>query len=144
MPLAPETIVIQGTELTAVHWQPAPLVTLTVLNADADVSETLVVGRVTLQSAAACVTVNTRPPIVSEPVRAVVGVFAVIEYTTLPFPEPDAPLLTVNQEAELAAVQLHPEAVVTPTNPVDAAGPDDTLVGEMVMLHVPVCATVTV
>jgi hypothetical protein len=80
VPLAPEVIVIHGTELVAVHAQPAAVVTLTVLNADAAVSETLVVDSVMVQTGAACVTVKTRPPMVNDPVRAALVVFAVIEY----------------------------------------------------------------
>jgi len=144
VPLAPEAIVIHGAELVAVHAQPIPVVTFTVLNAEAAVSETLVVDRTTLHSGAACVTVNTRPPTVSDPVRAAVVVFAAIEYWTVPFPEPEAPLVTVNQATELAAVQVHPAAVVTLTDPVDASEPDDTVVGEIVISHVPACAMVTV
>jgi hypothetical protein len=67
--------VIHGTALVAVHAHVAPVVTCTDLNAIADVSDTLVVESWAAQAGAACVTENTRPPIVSEPVR---GPFVVL------------------------------------------------------------------
>ena len=80
VPFAPEAIVIHDTELVAVQAHPAPVPTLTLLNAGADVSDTLVVDNTTLQSGAAWVTEKTRPPIVIDPVLAVLEVFAAIAY----------------------------------------------------------------
>lgn len=71
---------IHATELVAVQAHPLPVPTFTLLNAGAEVSDTLVVESTTLQSGAACVTEKTRPPIVSDPVRAVFEVFAAIAY----------------------------------------------------------------
>ena len=59
-------------------------------------------------------------------------------------PEPVPPPVTVNQEAELVAVQEQAEAVVTVTEPELASEPDDTELGEIEMSHVPACATLNV
>lgn len=70
---------IHGTELVAVQAQATPVVTFTVRKADAAVSETLVCDSVTAHVGAAWVIVNTRPPIVSVPVRAAFVVLAAAE-----------------------------------------------------------------
>ena len=80
VPLAPEAIVIHDTELVAVQAHPLPVPTFTLLNAGAEVSDTLVVESTTAHSGAAWVTEKTRPPIVIEPVLAVLDVFVAIEY----------------------------------------------------------------
>lgn len=54
------------------------------------------------------------------------------------------PLVTVNHETELVAVQEQAEAAVTVTEPDEASEPDDTELGETEMSHVPACATVSV
>jgi hypothetical protein len=79
VPDAPETMVIQGTELVVVQLHVPLLVTCTVRNADADVSDTLVVESPTPHAGAACVTVNTLPPIVSVPVLGWFEVLAAVE-----------------------------------------------------------------
>lgn len=79
MPLDPEAIVIHGTELPAVHAQVPPVVTCTVRNADAAVSDTLVVESTTAHAGAAWVIENTRPPMVSVPVLAAFVVLAAVE-----------------------------------------------------------------
>jgi hypothetical protein len=72
--------------------------------------------------AAAWVTVNPCPAIVSVPFRAA-PVFAATLKPTDPLPLPDAPDVTVMNPALLAAVHVHPLAVVTVTVPVVAPGP---------------------
>ena len=57
---------------------------------------------------------NVCPPIVSTPVRNA-PVFAAQLNAIVPFPLPEAP--DVSHEALLLAVQLHPVAVVTLTDP---------------------------
>jgi hypothetical protein len=128
----------------AAHEHPAPVPTLTVLNAEADVSDTLVVESTTAQNGAACVTENTRPPIVMKPVLAEFDVFAAMEYWTVPFPDPLPPLVTVSQETELVAVHEHAAPVVTVTVPDEASDPDETELGEVEMSQVPACSTVSV
>jgi hypothetical protein len=71
--------VIHGTELVAVQAQVLPVVIPTVLNADADSSDTLVVDSTVAHAGAACVTVNARPPIVSAAVLELFAVLADIE-----------------------------------------------------------------
>ena len=80
VPFPPAVMVIQGTELVAVHVHPVAALTFTTRNAVVADSVTLVVESVMSQSGAACVTVNTRPPIVSVPVLAALEVLAAIAY----------------------------------------------------------------
>jgi hypothetical protein len=79
VPLAPDAIVIHGTELLAVHAQLPAVLTVTVLNADVAVSEMLVCDTTAAHVGAACVTVYIRPPMVIVPVRAAFVVFALVE-----------------------------------------------------------------
>jgi hypothetical protein len=72
------------------------------------------------EPAAACVTVNAPPAIVSVPVRAA-PVFAATLNATEPFPVPEAPAVTVIQVALLAAVHPHVLAADTDTVPVPPA-----------------------
>ena len=63
----------------------------------------------------------------SAPLRCVLVLFAVIEYATIPFPEPESADVTVIQLALLAALQLHPMPAVTviPTVPLLLAEVND-------------------
>jgi hypothetical protein len=72
-----------------------------------------------VQAAAACVTLNVCPPIVSVPVRALVfGLDAALK-ATVPVPVPLAPLVTVNQDVSLLTpVHVHPAGAVTVVEPV--------------------------
>ena len=70
---------IHGTELVAVHAHVLPVVTCTLLNADADVKDTLVVDTTTLQTGAAWATEKERPPMLNVAVRGTLPVFAAIE-----------------------------------------------------------------
>jgi hypothetical protein len=76
VPEPPDATVIHGTELTADHEQPAPVATITVRKAEADVSDTAVADSEIAQTGAACVTEKMRPPMVSVAVRAPFVVFA--------------------------------------------------------------------
>jgi hypothetical protein len=82
--------------------------------------------------AAACVTVNGWPPMLTVPVREVRAVFALTVSDTVPLPVPLAPELTMIQAAVLAAVQRHPVFAVTPTLAVPPAAAVLVLVGLMV------------
>ena len=77
-----------------------------------------------MHAAAACVTVTVLPAIVTRPVRDEVAVLAATDSDTVPLPAPDAPAVTVIQDAPLDAVQLQPVVRVTVTvngPPVDVA-----------------------
>jgi hypothetical protein len=77
LPLAPALIVIHVALLVAVQAHPALPVTVTVPVAAADVARLEDAGEmVSVHGAPACVTLNVWPPIVIEPVRDVVPVFA--------------------------------------------------------------------
>lgn len=70
---------IHGTALDAVHVHVPPVVICTLRKAVPAASDTLVVERTAAHAGAACVTVNTRPPIVRFPVREVFVVLAATE-----------------------------------------------------------------
>ena len=69
--------------------------------------------RLKLHEAAACVTVTVLPAMVTVPVRDEVAVFPATESDTVPLPAPDAPEVTVIQDALLDAVQLQPVVPLT-------------------------------
>jgi hypothetical protein len=93
--------------------------------------------------AAASVTVNVLPAIVSVADLDDVVVLAAAVYATLPLPLPLAPLVIVTHEAPVA-VHGHPLAAVTATVPLPPAAVSDWLAGEMVYEHAPACVTVKV
>ena len=68
-----------------------------------------------MQAAAAWLTVKVWPAMVAVPVRAVVTVLAATDRATVPLPLPLAPLVTVSQDAVLAAVHAQPVGLVTDT-----------------------------
>lgn len=80
--------------------------------------------------AAACVTVNGCPAMVSVPERWVLPEWAATAYATTPPPDPLAPDVIVIQPAWLTAAQEQPAAAVTETVPVVAAAGTDALVGD--------------
>jgi hypothetical protein len=80
VPFPPAVMVIQGTELVAVHVHPVAALTFTTRNAVVADSVTLVVESEMAQTGAACVTVKTRPPIVSVAVLEAFDVLAAIAY----------------------------------------------------------------
>ena len=94
------------------------------------VNDPLVGEALKVHAAAACVTVNVVPAIVSVPVRFVVTVFAATLKPTLPLPLPFAPLVTVIQLALLAADQAQPGPAETVLDPVPPLAVNDPLVGE--------------
>src|SRR5215213_1639449 len=85
--------------------------------------------------APACVTLKVLPPMLIDPVRAALAVFAAIEYDTEPSLVPAAPCVIVIHASLLTAVQLQPLAAVTVTTPVDAAASRLVDVGEIEELH---------
>jgi hypothetical protein len=78
VPLAPDVIVIHEAVLVAVHEQVLAAVTVIPRNAMPGVRAMVVGDNATEHEAAACVTENGRPPIVSDPVRAAPVALAVI------------------------------------------------------------------
>ena len=97
------------------------------------------------QEAAAWVTVNVAPAIVSVPVRLEATVFAATSNVTEPLPDPLAPPVTVIHAALLVAVHGQPVATVTLLLPVPAAAVNDRLVGEIDAVQLAAaCVTVNV
>lgn len=78
------------------------------------------------------VTCKNRPAIVSVTVLAPAPGFGCAVNETVPEPVPVEPLDIVTQDAALAAVQPHPELVVTVAVPVPPAAGNVTLVGAIV------------
>jgi hypothetical protein len=117
-PLAPAVIVIQVALLAAVHAQPVAAVTLVDEGPPLPPIDRVAGEIAGVHAAAASLTVNVLPPIVSVPLREVVDGFAAALNATDPLPLPDAPDVTVNQLSLLAAVHAQPVAAVTATVPV--------------------------
>jgi hypothetical protein len=137
VPVAPLVTVNQLVLLlTAVQEHPFGVVTLVdVVPAPAAMLR-LVGVSATVHPAAACVTVNVCPPIVSVPLRALALVFAAALNATEPVPLPVAPLVTVSQDVLLLTpVHSHPVAVVTVVEPVPPAATIDWLVGDKAYVH---------
>ncbi len=72
------------------------------------------------------------PAIVIVVFCAVVAVFVVAEYDTVPLPEPLAPLVMLNQLADSVAVQVQPLGAVTVAEPVPPALGNEMLDGDTV------------
>jgi len=63
--------------------------------------------------------------------RGIVVLLAVRLYVTVPLPRPAAPFVIVIQLAPAAAVQAHPDTVLTAIVFVEADGPSEATVGEI-------------
>ena len=77
------------------------------------------------QDAAACVTVNVAPAIVSVPVRLEATVFEAMSNVAEPLPDPVAPPVRVIHAALLAAVHAQPVATLTLLLPLPPAAVND-------------------
>ena len=99
---------------------------------------------VNVHAAAASVTVNVFPAIVTVPDRVAVAVFAAAVNPTLPAPLPLAPLEIVTHDVAVVAVQPQPVVVVTVTVPLPPAAGSDWLTGEIVNEQDAACVTVNV
>jgi hypothetical protein len=127
-------MVIHVALLVAVQLQPMDAVTVRVPVPPAAVIVVVVAEIVGAHGAPACVTLNVLPPMVSEPVRDVLDVFAAAAYVTEPLPLPAAPCVIVSHPSLLTAVQLQPGAVTVMTW-VEAPATTLTEVGAIVELH---------
>jgi hypothetical protein len=86
---------------------------------------------VTLQlDRSACITVWVWPATESVPVRGAASEFAATLYVTVPLPALDAPEVTDSQGADVVAVQLQPDDVVTLKDVEPPAAPKDMLDGD--------------
>jgi len=91
------------------------------------------------------VTLNTVPAIVSDPIRLHVVVFGSTLNATVPFPDPDPPLVTVIHALLLAAVHGQPAVAVTVLLPLAPDATNVWLVGDTTGEHEsPACVTVNV
>lgn len=130
-PVAPLVIVIHAALLVAVHAQPVATATV-LLPVPPEAATDWPVGVMDGEHvAAACVTVNVAPAIVSVPVRGDAIVLAATLNPTVPLPEPVAPLVTVIHAALLAAVHAQPAATATVLLPVPPDAASERLVGVM-------------
>jgi hypothetical protein len=143
VPVAPESIVIHGALLAAVHAHPAPDVTFTVPLVAVSGAETLD-GEIVVEHDALCwVTETVWPAMVRVPVREPLPVLAANESETTPLPVPAAPAVTVIHGSALTAVHAQPAPEVTETVPVDAPDGTERLVDDNVNVQ-PGAACVTV
>jgi hypothetical protein len=116
VPEPPDVTVIQLTFGTAVHEQPALVVTA--LEPDQPLAGTVwLAGAIAKLHDVACVTVNVWPAIVNVPVRKTPGFTATVKLT-VPLPVPEAPDVTVIQLTLATAVHEHPVPAVTALEPV--------------------------
>jgi hypothetical protein len=142
VPLAPAVIVIHGVVVVAVQAQLAGVVTATGVPAPAVAGTDWLVGAIVYEhegggggAGAACETVKVCPAMVIVPVRAPPE-FAATLNSTVPFPLPLAPDVTVTQEALLVAVHAQLLVVETATVlPALPAAAIDWLVGAMEYEH---------
>jgi hypothetical protein len=120
VPVPPPVTVIHDALLNPV--QPHPVATVTaLLPLPPAAVKDCVVGEIEGEhEAAAWLTVNVAPAIVSVPVRLDATVFAATLNVAVPLPEPVAPPVMVIQEALLAAVHAQPVAAVIVLLPVPA------------------------
>ena len=132
VPLPDEPDVIDSHSAFADAVQAQPLTAVTVTVPPPAPAPRLTLGGTTakVHANASCVTVNVWPAMVSVPVRTE-PVFAATANETEPFPEPDAPEVTVIQLAFDAAVHAHPFDAVTLTDPLPPPTPTFWLVGEI-------------
>ena len=143
-PVAPLVNVIHTLLLTAVHGQPAAVVTVLLPLLSAAVNDWLVGDTAGEHVLPAWVTVKVAPAMVSVPVRPDAVLAATLNDTD-PLPDPVAPLVRVIQDALLDAVQAQPVAAVTVLLPVPAAAAKDCVVGEIDGEHdAAACVTVNV
>jgi hypothetical protein len=129
LPLAPDVTVSHPVLLlVAVQLQPAWVVTPTLPVPPGSATDCDVEASEYVQAAAAWLTVNVLPPIVSVPLRGEVTVLASTVNDAVPLAVPLAPAVTVIQLALLTAVHAHPvtaDTVADPEPPVAAALSDD-------------------
>jgi hypothetical protein len=119
-PVAPLVTVSHDALLAAVQLHPVAAVTLLLPPPPAAAID-CVVGEIDgEQDAAACVTVNVAPAIVSVPVRFDAALFAATLKAAVPLPDPVAPPVTEIQASLLAAVHEQPVATLTLLLPVPA------------------------
>jgi hypothetical protein len=118
VPVPPLVTVSHEALLTAVHVHAAVVVTVIAVPAPPVAPIVPLWGAIEYEhaggaGAAACVIDAWRPAITRSPVRAF-PVFGAAVNSTLPFPLPEAPAVTVSHDASLEAVHVQSAAVVTP------------------------------
>jgi hypothetical protein len=129
VPLAPVVTEIHAALLAAAHAQPAGEVSAT-MPLPPLAPKLCDVGEIALLQGPACVTVIHWPPITIEPVRLSAPVLGSTVKVAVPGPLPM--LLVEIQRAADAAIQLHPGAVSTSTEPVPPAAATLIVIGVMV------------
>jgi hypothetical protein len=147
LPVAPPVIVSHEVSLlTPVHAQPPGVVTVVDPVPPAAVTDVALGAIVYVHGAAACVTVNVCPPMVSVPLRCEAFGLPVALKLTAPLPLPPAPLVIVSHEMSLlTAVHAQPPGAVTAVEPVVPPNAIDALVGAIAYVHgAAACVTVNV
>jgi hypothetical protein len=133
LPLPPAALVIVSQDvslLTAVHEQPLGAVIAVEPVPPPNATDAPVGAIEYVHGAAACVTVNVCPPMVSVPERCVPFGLAVALKLTVPLPLPLAPPVMVSHDVLLlTAVHAHPARADTDVDPVAPAATIDCDVG---------------
>jgi hypothetical protein len=131
-PVAPAVTVIHAALLTVVQLHPVGAVTFTLLDPPPAVTDCDVGEIVSLQAAAAWVTVKVLPAIVSVPDRELALLFSAVVNVAVPLPVPEAPEFNVIQPTLLVLVHAQPVAAVTVADPLPPPAPIDCEFGEIV------------
>ena len=129
VPELPDVMVIQASEVVAVHAQPLGAVTAIGVPAPPAAATAWLVGLSDTAHPLGCVTVTVCPAIMRDPERAG-PVFAAAANVTAPLPVPEEPPVIVSQGTAVVAVHAHATAVSTDTERLAApAAGGDRLVG---------------
>jgi hypothetical protein len=128
-------MVIHATLLVAVHAHPLEVVSVIVPVSPAPTAVREVGVMEYVQAAAAWLTWNVCPAMVTVPLRALVAVFAPTLSVTAPFPFPLAPPVTVTHATLLTEVHAHPVGAVTVRFADPAVAGTEALVAESANVH---------
>jgi hypothetical protein len=134
VPELPLVIVIHGTFGIAVHVQAGPVVTIVEAAPPPTGTDCDDGAMAKLHAAAACMTLNVWPAIVTVPVRAA-PVFAATDRATVPLPVPEPPLVTVIHGTFGVAVHVQAGPVVTMVEAGPPPAGTDCDDGAMAKLH---------
>ena len=128
LPLAPDVMEIHDAPVAAVHVQPGEVVTLNdpVPPAMGTLAPEAPSVYVQLGSTAAWLTVNVWPAMTMLSARAAPRLGSTRK-PTVPFPLPLAPDVNVIHDAPVVAVHAHPDAALTPTDPIPPRAVNDVL-----------------
>jgi len=136
LPAVPEFTVIHDALLAPVHPHPAGRLTAMAPPGPPLLPNDWDAGLIELAQPPAWFTVNTWPPILTDPVRAG-PTFACAAMKSGPDPDPDAPDVRASHGSRLTGFHGHPSGAMTPTLSVPPLVAMDWLAGENDSVHDP-------